>query len=251
MSRTPYPEEFMQWAKENEGKLTCDFMAKELYRRYGKKVCAPSLRNYLRHKKIKFKRNTFVRGSEYEDWQQDYIAWFSPHMTDQELSDRFLLVYNVEHSAASIKNFRVNNKIKSGRTGCIGPEREKLRKWQYIFRRGIHPPTEFKKGAKPWNTKEIGDKSKTADGYVVVKVENGKRWKLRARLVWEEHNGPIPEGMRVIHLDGNKENDAIENLALCSFAESFNAVRAGLIEGEPELNKAVINLEKLKIRLSK
>lgn len=251
MARKPYPAEFLKWVETEGRNLTCTFMAAELYRRHGRKVSPASFRNYIVRRGYKFKRGTFIRGCAFEEWQQDYIAWFSPHMTDQELSDRFLLVYNVKHSAASIKSFRTQNKIKSGRSGRMGTDRDTMKKWQYIFRRGHHVVTEFKKGEKPWNTKELGTESKTSDGYIVRKVENGRRWKLRARIVWEEHNGPIPEGMRVIHLDGNKENDSIENLALCSFAESFNAVRAGMIEGQPELNKAILNIEKLKLRLGK
>lgn len=46
------------------------------------------------------------------------------------------------------------------------------------------------------------------DGYILV---NGKR---QHRLIWEAHNGKIPDGMHIHHIDENKQNNAIENLQL-------------------------------------
>lgn len=36
--------------------------------------------------------------------------------------------------------------------------------------------------------------------------------KFLHRAVWEDANGPIPEGFHVHHKDGNRENNALENL---------------------------------------
>lgn len=37
---------------------------------------------------------------------------------------------------------------------------------------------------------------------------------LLHRDVWEHHNGPIPEGHHIHHIDGNKDNNSIDNLEL-------------------------------------
>lgn len=42
----------------------------------------------------------------------------------------------------------------------------------------------------------------------------GRRWVNYARWWWEQHRGPVPEGCRVVHLDGDPMNDDPENLAL-------------------------------------
>lgn len=34
------------------------------------------------------------------------------------------------------------------------------------------------------------------------------------RFIWEKHNGPIPKGMHIHHIDGNKLNNEIENLQM-------------------------------------
>ena len=33
-------------------------------------------------------------------------------------------------------------------------------------------------------------------------------------LVWEAFRGEIPEGSRVVHIDGNKQNNRLDNLQL-------------------------------------
>jgi hypothetical protein len=55
--------------------------------------------------------------------------------------------------------------------------------------------------------------SLTASGYVQLsKAINGTR--LEHRIVWEQHNGPIPKGMHIHHIDGVKTNNNIDNLSL-------------------------------------
>lgn len=43
---------------------------------------------------------------------------------------------------------------------------------------------------------------------------------FRSRLVWIYHNGDIPEGLQVDHIDGNCSNDRIENLRLATSTEN-------------------------------
>lgn len=56
------------------------------------------------------------------------------------------------------------------------------------------------------------------DGYLKYSLYlNKTNYNLRVhRVVWEIFNGPIPMGMTVDHVDGNKLNNNIENLQLLS-----------------------------------
>lgn len=87
--------------------------------------------------------------------------------------------------------------------------------------------TQFKKGNVPSNWKPLGFERKTRDGYIEVKVRDDygekrvKNFELKHRLLWEQHNGPVPKEMMVKFKDGNKENIVIENLFLASMGENL------------------------------
>ena len=58
----------------------------------------------------------------------------------------------------------------------------------------------------------------TDEGRVLVKVNDkvlGGRdnWEYKHHLIWEKHYGKVPEGYRVLFLDGNTHNFDISNLA--------------------------------------
>lgn len=78
--------------------------------------------------------------------------------------------------------------------------------------------TSFKKGRRPHNDAPLGTERVRTDGTVVVKVsfsaERKRRWKARSILVWEKFYGEnsIPDGSVIIHINGNKQDDRIENL---------------------------------------
>lgn len=50
------------------------------------------------------------------------------------------------------------------------------------------------------------------DGYVQVTVYGRKQY--LHRVVWEAFNGNIPVGLQIRHLDGNKKNNTLSNLAV-------------------------------------
>lgn len=53
-----------------------------------------------------------------------------------------------------------------------------------------------------------------ATGYVRIHI-NGKAEYVH-RVIWEHVNGPIPKGMHVDHINGNKSDNRITNLRLVS-----------------------------------
>lgn len=105
--------------------------------------------------------------------------------------------------------------------------------------------TRFQKGQMPHNHHEIGTVVVTTDGYVARKTGEPNQWEYVHRLVWEEHNGPIPEGGIVIFLDGNSQNCDINNLQMITRAEHARLNQNHLRFADPELTKTGVTVAKI------
>jgi hypothetical protein len=85
--------------------------------------------------------------------------------------------------------------------------------------------TRFAKSSAPANRKELGDERLSKDGYVEISVPevnpytgHARRYVQKHRWLWEQANGPVPEGHRLKCLDGNKLNTDPENWKAIPFA---------------------------------
>lgn len=75
------------------------------------------------------------------------------------------------------------------------------------------------------------NRKKTKKGY--MRYAKDGRLRMEHNIVWEEHNGEIPIGMQIHHIDGNKTNNDISNLKLVTPLE-HKRLHQGckLIDGE-------------------
>lgn len=83
--------------------------------------------------------------------------------------------------------------------------------------KGIHlsPVSEFKPGPRPDRQAAIGAvRIRVRNGCrrAFVKVQQPNVWRLRAVKVWEDANGPVPNGCVIHHDDRDSLNDALGNL---------------------------------------
>lgn len=124
----------------------------------------------------------------------------------------------------SLDNFKALCKRKgwfTGRTGCYEAGSVPANKGKKM---PFHPNsarTQFKKGQQPVNTKYAGHERVTVDGYIEISVNETnphtgfeRRYVQKHRWIWEKENGPIPEGMALKCLDGNKQNTDLSNWKL-------------------------------------
>lgn len=78
--------------------------------------------------------------------------------------------------------------------------------------------TRFKAGHKPHTWQPIGTEvTDPKDGYLKRKIRDDAKpatynWAFVHRLVWEEANGPIPDGHVIVFRDGNRTNVDLGNL---------------------------------------
>lgn len=112
--------------------------------------------------------------------------------------------------------------------------------------KGIHlsPATQFKPGPRPDMRDALGAvkvrKCKGGNCRAFVKVAQPNRWRLRAVVVWEAANGPIPKGSLVHHKNRDSLDDRLENLQCMTRAEHIAEHRDDLLaakarkgEGQP------------------
>lgn len=106
--------------------------------------------------------------------------------------------------------------------------------------------TQFKKGHPPTNHKPIGTISRRAD-YNYIKVSENN-WELLYNVVWEQHHGPKPKGTVIMHIDGNRHNDDINNLILVNKDEELLINQTKLTDNAA-LNKVIINNSRLQRKI--
>jgi hypothetical protein len=108
-------------------------------------------------------------------------------------------------------------------------------------------PTMFKKGNVPHNTKHDGAERITKDGYIEIRVKLGV-YKLKHRIIYEQHYGPIPAQMKVKFKDGNKLNLNITNLELIS--NENNMINNSIVRFPKELRQTISLVNKLKRKIN-
>lgn len=115
--------------------------------------------------------------------------------------------------------------------------------------------TQFKKGQRPLNKYDIGHESIDRDGYVKICVDEPNPWSghrsymaFKHKWLWEKANGPVPEGMFLKCLDGDKRNCAPSNWEALprALAPRLNGrFGRGYDTADPELKPTIMVIAKL------
>lgn len=65
--------------------------------------------------------------------------------------------------------------------------------------------------------------AKAVNGYIVIRLKNKDL--LAHRLAWIFTYGEIPDGIFIDHIDGDRSNNAISNLRLCTNNENMQNIK--------------------------
>lgn len=183
---------------------------------------------------------------EYTEFLMEYI----PGHTEGEIREAFNDRFGIILSEGNIGNFKHRHKIKSGTHGG------RFVKGQIAINKGkkMSPelyakaaPTMFKKGHSPSNYRPVGSERISVEGYIEIKVEDPRKWRLKHRVVYEKYHGvKLTSNDAIIFLDGNKKNLEIDNLYRMTRAELVRYNQDKLHCSDKDISRAAANIAKLK-----
>lgn len=258
MSRR-YPKELIDYVREHGPEGTIAEMSERIRAEFGIVIDYPAMKSFFSNHKIhaaprkgRARPEQRMTTPEMDRFiLENYIGTGHQAMADM-VNEKF----GTSFTKDQIKAYYARNKLNSGLTGCFEKGHEpwtKGRRWKDYMSEEAQAnsrKTCYKHAHIPDNVLPVGTVRKTKDGYLIKKVKKRgyqwDRWKLLHRLTWEEHNGPVPEGMMVGFRDGNAENCDIENLYLCTLGENAVMNHKGYRQpGNPEITDAGLTLVRL------
>lgn len=104
---------------------------------------------------------------------------------------------------------------------------------------------QFRKGHRPSNAFAVGSEVVRGDGYLWRKISEPNVWRQVHILFWESENGPVPGGMVVTFLNGDRHDIRLENLALITKRENQNLTKRGFRAADEEITKTGLNIVRL------
>jgi hypothetical protein len=134
--------------------------------------------------------------------------------------------------------------------------------WSEVFRYDAESGRlywiERPKVGKTGGLKRVGELagSRGAYGHCVIEI-TGKNH-FAHRIIWEMHNGPIPKGLMIDHIDGNGWNNRLNNLRLvtamqnswnCKPPKSNTSGHVGVVRYRKDKWRAMITANKKVIHL--
>ena len=196
-------------------------------------------------------RTSGVKSSTFHIWsseEKDYLREITPGRHYKEIVELMNAKFEYEFNLGQIKGAIARYKLNTGFTGYFP-------KGNIPFNKGTKGimkanKTSYKKGNIPQSYKPVGTERITKDGYTEIKVKDPNVWKLKHRIIYEEHYGEIPKGYVVMFLDRDKSNFDINNLILISRNQLRSLNQNDLIKDDPELTKSGIILADLLIKIN-
>jgi len=109
--------------------------------------------------------------------------------------------------------------------------------------------TSFKPGQKPHNVHPIGKIMMRHDGYIYIKLEETKPsrfgWKALHIYNWENKNGKLPPGIKLLFLDGDHTNCDVSNLLPVTSGQMVTINKFRLTGNDPDITRAGVTLASL------
>ena len=186
-------------------------------------------------------------------WTPEVVDYILAHYKGtgyQAMADALNERFGTAFSAADIKSVYSRHHLNSGLTGRFEKGHVPPNKGKKGME--VHPnakATQFKAGHKPVNTKPVGSIVTRSDGYLQRKIAEPNEWKFEHVRVYEEAHGPIPEGYKLLFLDGDTTNCALDNLILVDRKTHIELNRRHLRFSDPEMTQSGVAIAKARLAI--
>lgn len=250
MKRFVYTREHLDFLREHYAHLSQRALTDAFNEHFGLDKTHDAIRSVLTNNKIRCNRPKIQPLRVVSEEQAAFIREHYRHHSQKDLlalvNDRF----GINLEAKQLRAFVRNHGILSGRTGHFPKGAEPWNKGKT----GYMGPnrTSFKKGNRPHNTRYLGHERISKDGYIEVSVAERnphtgfhRRYRLKHVYLWEQHNGPVPEGHAVVFKNGDRSDIRLENLMLLSRAELLTANLHGYKDAPAEIKPSILALSKM------
>lgn len=246
-----YTKEQIAFLRENAPGNTRATLLDKFNAAFDLDLTEATLKSTMQNHKIKVgiretKNNYHLLTPEQEDFVQANCLGIGNKELTQSINEKFGTNFTVKQ----IRAYKKNHDLRSGLTGYFEKGHVPVNKGtKGMFNVGGNS-TSFKKGDKIWNEMPIGTEVFRSDGYLWTKLQDDPpKWQQSHILLWEKANGPIPEGMIVTFLDGDRRNVSLDNLTLITRQEHVRLNGYGYRSDDAEITKTGIQLTRLKIKL--
>jgi hypothetical protein len=191
----------------------------------------------------------------------DELAWIEAHRAEPRRVAHAGFCAAFGRTDVSFDNFKALCTRKGWTTGRDGRFPAGQSPWNTGKKRPFNAnsaKTQFQKGQLPHNTHYLGHERVSKDGYVEISIDEKnphtgfeRRYVLKHKHLWEKQHGPVPDGMCLKCLDGDRQNTdpsnwkAIPRSAL-PYLGGFRGIDYDA--AEPEVKPVVLALAELRVR---
>lgn len=184
-------------------------------------------------------------GIKWSDEEKEYLKEITPGHHYVEIVELMNKKFDREFTVKLVKNAIGRYKLNTGFNGRFKKGNVPANKGKKgVCAKGCEK-TWFKKGQTPINHKPVGSERITKDGYIMLKVAEPNKWRLKHVVEWEKNNGKLPKNHALIFLDRNKQNTSLDNLKLVSRSELLIINRDNLLKDNKELNETAVIIAKV------
>ncbi|MFW5908032.1 MAG: HNH endonuclease signature motif containing protein [Desulfosalsimonas sp.] len=249
-----YTKKQLRWLAKNYEHMNARQLTEAFNKQFNENRTHVAIRTILNRKNIKREYPRKIQSLKLlTEEQANFLRENYPHHDRRELLKNLNERFSLNIQPNQLKAFLSNHKIHSGRSGQFNKGATPWNKGKYGYMGANR--TSFKPGQEPPTAKPLWHERTGKDGYIEISVPERnphtgcpRRFKHKHVWIWEQANGPAPDGHAIIFKDGDKRNFNIDNLELVSRNELLCMNLYRYSEYPEELKPSILAMAKLEAK---